>query len=245
MTECYTLGLFGTNEPYGRYVRKGDLSLLYNYSDNQVYGVWNATSDGGTYNRAAWKGRYPHQVPVQQVSKRVLSVSRGRVQSLVGDAANFGRIYEGEAAQEILQHFAETFSDAVEGGIAVRESESDYRTRFPAEFFCDDGHRVRSQGEKIIDDWLHKHRVQHGYEPIVPVPGHLIPDFVVYSRKGEPVYIEYWGLVDDPVYQQRRLHKSQLYAKLMLPLIELYPRDLQIIDTALGGLLRRLDVQFT
>jgi hypothetical protein len=245
MTECYTLGLFGTNEPYGRHVRKGDLCLLYNYSDNCVYGVWEATSDGGTYNRAAWKGRYPHQVPVHQASKRLLSVPRSHVQSFIGDASNFGRVYEGAAAQEILQHFAETFSNAVQKGISVRETESDYRRRFPAEFFCDDGHRVRSQGEKIIDDWLHRHRVQHGYEPIIPVPGHLIPDFVVYSRKGDPIYIEYWGIVDDPVYEQRRLHKSQLYAKLMLPVIELYPRDLQVIDTALGRQLSRFDVHLS
>jgi hypothetical protein len=78
MTDCYTLGLFGTQAPYGQQVVKDDLCLLYNYSDNCLYGVWIATSDGGTYNARAWGGKYKHQVKVKQVSDRIISVNRAR-----------------------------------------------------------------------------------------------------------------------------------------------------------------------
>jgi hypothetical protein len=242
MTECYTLGLFGTNEPYGRAVRVGDLCLLYNYSDNKVYGVWAADSTGGTYKPTAWRGRYPHQVKVKQVSKAVISVGRAGIQSLVGDGSNLGRIYDGDAAQEILQHFASVYHSSVTTSGAVHENEGDYRARHPAQFFCDDGHRVRSPGEKIIDDWLRRHGVQHDYESITAIPG-LIPDFVVFDRRGVPVFIEYWGMTS-PEYQQRRLRKSQIYAQFMLPLVELYPHHLETIDATLMNALRKHDVYF-
>ena len=53
ITDCFRLNLFGTNEPYGLWVKRGDLCLLYNFSDNSLYGVWLATSDGGRHNADA------------------------------------------------------------------------------------------------------------------------------------------------------------------------------------------------
>ncbi len=244
MTECYSLGLFGTNEPYGRHVLRGDLCFLYNYGDNRVYGVWNATTDGGTYNALAWHGRYPHQVRVSQVSERLMSVPRHQIQSLLGASEHIGCIIDGNYAQELLQHFSSVYHYEVVDGGRLRETEGDYRNRFPATYFCEDGHRVRSQGEKIIDDWLYRHSVRHGYEQIVPIPGRLIPDFVVYNRKDDPIYIEYWGLSGDAEYEERRLHKSKLYAQYKLPVLELYPGDIPIIESALPRKLSQVDVHF-
>jgi hypothetical protein len=240
MTECYTLGLFGTAGAYGRQVKQDDLCFLYNYSDNCVYGVWIATSDGGTYNAKAWDGNFRNQVKIKQISERIMSVKRTQVSSL--NEESIGKIYLGDHAQELLQHFASVYHQHVIEGVSSRGNEEDYRNLYPANFFCDDGHKVRSAGEKIIDDWLRRHNVQHDYESITSVPG-LIPDFTVYSRKGEPVFIEYWGMTG-PEYEKRRLHKSQIYAKFFLPLIELYQRDLQIIDAVLTNKLSRLDVAY-
>src|SRR5260370_28734435 len=191
MSECHTLSLFGTNEPYGRSVVRGDLCLLYNYSDNGVYGVWEATTPCGTYERQAWHGRYPHQVRIKQASERIILVPRPQIQSLLGDRETIGRIYDGYQSQEILQHYAHVYHVQVMQGVQGRQTEEDYRNRFPANFFCEDGHRVRSQGEKIIDDWLHRHGVRHAYEPVTAIPGQLITDFLVYCRSGDRVAVEY------------------------------------------------------
>lgn len=242
MTECMTRNLFGTNEPYGRGVKNGELCLLYNYSDNSVYGVWEAISDGGTFDATAWRGRYPNQVKIREASKQIISVSRNSIPTLAGDRATIGRIYDGQYAQELLQHFASVYQrhqNTVETGHSLDE---DYRNRYPANFFCDNGMKVRSQGEKIICDWLWRHDVKFTYESVTAVPG-LIPDFVVFSRRNDPIFIEYWGMTGDD-YEKRRLHKSKIYAQFRLPLIELYPHDLQIIDTVLSKKLNHHDVAF-
>jgi hypothetical protein len=234
MGECFALNLFGTNEPYGRFVHPGDLCLLYNYNDHQLFGVWEAVSNGGNHVPRAWGGKYPNQVNVKLVSKQLMSVPGSNAQSLLNDVSSLGRVYEGQQAQELLQHFASVFHTGYTEGEASKAIEQDYRNRFPPNFFCDDGHRVRSQGEKIIDDWLFHHDVKHAYEPVTALPGQLIPDFVVWSKTADPIYIEYWGMINDALYEQRRLQKCKLYAKFMLPVIELYPEHLQIIDTVLG-----------
>jgi len=41
------------------------------------------------------------------------------------------------------------------------------------------------------------------------VPEHLVPDFTVYTAERRPVFIEFWGIMDDPNYQQRRLRKCE------------------------------------
>ena len=156
MAECLTLNLFGTNEPYGLWVQKGDLCLLYNFSDNSVYGVWEAISSGGTYNAKAWNGRYRNQVQIKQASKQIFSLSRNSIPTLAGDREKIGRIYDGNYAQELLQHFASVYHTQQTTINTGHRLEDDYRNRYPATFFCDDGKRVRSQGEKIICDWLLK-----------------------------------------------------------------------------------------
>ena len=190
--ECLTLNLFGTNAPYGRLVQSGDLCLLYNYSDNSVYGVWEAISNGGTYNTNAWNGRYQNQVQIRRVSNQIISVSRNSIPTLAGNIEFIGRIYDGNFSQELLQHFASVYHTQQITINTGHRLEDDYRNRYPATFFCDDGKRVRSQGEKIICDWLRRHDVQNDYESVTAVPG-LIPDFVVFSRRHDPVYIELLG----------------------------------------------------
>lgn len=242
MTDCFTLNLFGTNEPYGLWVKRGDLCLLYNYSDNSLYGVWMATSDGGRHNAAAWSGCYPNQVKIEQASKNIIRVLRTQIPTLMRDQLTIGKIYDGGDAQDLLQHFASVFDRQVTNQVAGRQIEDDYRNQYPAKFFCDDGHRVRSPGEKIIDDWFRRHDVRHDYESITAIPG-LLPDFVVFSRQRVPVFIEFWGM-SGAEYEARRLHKSRIYAQFMLPLIEIYPEHLQIIDAVLMNALNRHDVAY-
>jgi hypothetical protein len=255
--ECTTLQLFGTNEPYGLTVHTGDFCLLYHYSHNHVYGIWRATTNGGNHVAQAWHGQFPNQIRVMQVGDEITGMAKNQIQPLIGFQI-IGKVYEGVQAENLLSQFRQSAqrqiadlekpasapqpSPQIERRVAQQLGQ-DYL--LPPRFFCSDGDRVRSQGEKIIDDWLHGHGVRHKYEPAIEIiGGQIIPDFVVYSRSGAPIYIEYWGLLNEPNYDQRRREKTRLYAQNNLSLIQIVPDDLQVIDYVLKKELERWDVPF-
>jgi hypothetical protein len=243
--ECLEKKLFGTGEGYGKQVRKGDLLFLYDYSDNHLWGIWAAETDGGLFDSRAWGGHYRNQVRILQCSKVLMRSPRYCFNKILGKGGNIGQILSGHKAQNLMQYFAHEYSIEKELGITLSGIEEDYRNRYPTNFLCEDGHRVRSTHEKIIDDWLYKHRVPHAYEPILAIPGLLVPDFTVHRLNGDPVYIEYWGITDGSFYRQRRQHKSKLYADYRLPLIELEPQHLHSIDISLPDKLRSTNVPYS
>lgn len=100
----------------------------------------------------------------------------------------------------------------------------------PREFVlkCRDGHKARSEAERVIDDWLHEQGILHEREPRL-VGMH--PDW----RVGN-VYVEYWGLAGNQGYDARREEKRAMYAERGLRLVELTPDDLDDLDARLGFL---------
>ena len=236
-SDCFKYNLLGTNEPYGLAVHRGDYCLLYDYDHNIVYGTWQATENGGNHNRAAWNGDFVNQVPIAEAGARIVEKPRNLIQRVIGGRRIIGRIYEGSTAQELFELFhVEPRPPRRQEQYLRNTSQED--TRPEPTFFCDDGDRVRTQGEKIIDDTLHRFGVRHTYEP--QLPGVLmVPDFVVYSRSNKPVYIEYWGLLNDSRYQQRRQEKLRLYRHNNLNLIEIFPEDIKVIDFVLAKSLKR------
>ncbi|MDD5139015.1 MAG: hypothetical protein PHY43_02005 [Verrucomicrobiales bacterium] len=254
MAGCFEHQLFGTGDGYGLQVRQGDFCLLYNFEQNQVFGVWRATSDGGNYEPHAWHGQFPNQVRIEEAGE-IKQATRNQIQALVGSQI-IGKIYVGELAESLLQHFqpevrgqtARTGQTATASrpteSRAPRQTTPDYLL-LPPKFFCEDTHRVRSQGEKIIDDCLFRLGVRHDYEPQITIQGgQMIPDFVVYARDGKPVYIEYWGKLNERDYDARRIEKTLLYRSNNLPLIQIIPDDLQKIKFVLEKELENWDVPF-
>lgn len=73
--ECFERSLFGTSKVYAPIVmriRKGDLLFLNNIKSNVIYGVFKAVSDSElNIQPEAWGGRYPYQVKVETVGKRI------------------------------------------------------------------------------------------------------------------------------------------------------------------------------
>ena len=113
----------------------------------------------------------------------------------------------------------------VEGGtVSARER---LNKRYPPKIITQDGHRVRSLGEKTIDDWLYMNKIVHAYErPFVTAHGDLIPDFYIPAgvRQGShAVYIEYWGMEGKAEYDERKKKKLEIYEanNLLDQLIEL------------------------
>ena len=230
MTDCLRLNLFGIAKPYVSDIEIGDYCLLYNYDDRNLYGVWKATSRCGTHKPRAWGGKFKFQVWVELVSKTYTSIPFDKLKSILCVGNEITWKYYGYKAQVLLQHYASEYASKIQFGERLLTFEEDYRNKFPAKFRCEDGHKVRSQSEQTIDNWLFNHGINHAYEPVVSIPEQLIPDFMVPSKTGGSVYIEFWGMFDDPIYKNRMMKKSQIYAKYNMQLIELRPPDLQNFD---------------
>lgn len=103
---------------------------------------------------------------------------------------------------------------------------------------CDDGHIVKSQAERDIDNYLYENQIFHGYEQSLDVGEKkpLKPDFCLknYLGNNKDVYIEYFGYTDNPQYEERTAYKMPLYKKAGITLICMYAKsDLKNIRFAL------------
>jgi hypothetical protein len=116
---------------------------------------------------------------------------------------------------------------------SIREKyEATHRTR--------DGHYVRSRAEVIIDDTLYDYGLVHAYEKKVPIEEDLYTDFYLPNGK---VYIEFWGLENDPKYLERKKVKKDIYDKYDLKLIELSDSDILNLDDHLPKKLLKFGIK--
>lgn len=244
--ECFERNLFGGRSADFRAVKTGDVCLLFNYygQTKTIYGVFEATSNAGNLVPTAWGGGFPIQVSVKQVSREKIAIPKSNIAKFVTDPVSLRVRHRisGERAQELFQYFAGGYSEKIDQGNQLAAFEEDYRLKYPRLYHCTDGHDVRSLSEQAIDDWLSTNQVYHEYERLSNIPERLIPDFTLYQKDKRPVFLEYWGLMDDPVYQNRRLKKCQIYAKYQCALIELYLSDIKNLDFSLRKKLGEHDI---
>jgi len=113
--------------------------------------------------------------------------------------------------------------------------EDDFRHKFPATIITEDGHRVRSKAEQIIDNWLYHKGIVHAYERKVPIEEEVYCDFFI--PLGQKVWIEYWGMAEEK-YLKRKELKKNFYAKHKKNLIELNDKDIEKIDDVMPIKLR-------
>lgn len=110
----------------------------------------------------------------------------------------------------------------------VKPSTTDnFREKFPTTFRTKDGHMVRSRAEVIIDNALYDYKLAHAYERKLPIEEDLYSDFFIPT---ENVYIEFWGMEDDPKYAERKKVKIEIYKKYDFKLIELNDSDISNLD---------------
>ena len=117
------------------------------------------------------------------------------------------------------------------GGAA---SADDFRKKFPADFRATDGHYVRSKAEMLIDNFLYTNGIVHAYERKLPVEEDVLCDFYLLTGR---VYIEFWGLENDPRYEARKREKLEVYRRHNLNLIELTDKEVSNLDDHLPRLL--------
>ncbi len=109
----------------------------------------------------------------------------------------------------------------------VQTSNDNFREKFPASLRTKDGHMVRSRAEVIIDNALYDYKLAHAYERKLPIEEDLYSDFFIPT---ENVYIEFWGMEDDPKYSERKKIKIEIYKKYGFKLIELNDGDISNLD---------------
>lgn len=146
--------------------------------------------------------------------------------------------------EHVLQHralLALVDSLRSEGSPTPRPTnqEQAFRKRFPAEHRTTDGHLVRSKAEMLIDNWLYMAEIVHAYERRLPIEEEVYCDFYVPAGK---VYIEYWGLENDPAYNERRKTKTAIYQRHQLRLIELTDEHIRTLDDHLPKLLLKYGI---
>lgn len=127
---------------------------------------------------------------------------------------------EGEAVKQE----SKTTNSSTNDNAIVAE---DFRLKFEAKFRTLDGHYVRSKAEMIIDNLLYQYKLVHAYERKLPIDEDVLSDF--YLPAGQ-VYIEYWGMENDPKYIERKKKKKELYLKHEIPLIEINENEIQNLD---------------
>lgn len=147
----------------------------------------------------------------------------------------------------ILQNAANELLDVEAAQISRPQSEpspeeaaekpAGFREAFPAPHRTSDGHYVRSMPEIQIDNWLYANRIPHAYEPLVPVEQEMYCDFYLPEHR---VFIEYWGMEDNPRYASRKKKKLEIYHDNNLQLIEIQKKHISGLDDYLTPLLVKL-----
>ncbi|SDK47227.1 glycerol kinase [Sediminibacillus albus] len=115
-----------------------------------------------------------------------------------------------------------------------------FRDKYEAKHRSADGHYVRSRAEMLIDNWLYMSEIAHAYERKLPIEEDVYTDFYLPVGK---VYIEYWGLEEDPKYAARKQEKLRIYEKYGFNLIQLHDADIQNLDDILPKKLLKFGIQ--
>ena len=118
--------------------------------------------------------------------------------------------------------------------------DSNFREKFVAKHRATDGHMVRSKAEMLIDNWLYMAEIVHAYERKLPIEEEVYCDFYIPTGK---IYIEFWGLENDPKYAQRKAKKKEIYKKYNFKLIELTDEEVFNLDDVLPKMLLKFGVQ--
>lgn len=96
-----------------------------------------------------------------------------------------------------------------------------------------DGHWVRSKSEQYIANFLFDNRIWYQYERPVTIGGiEIRPDFYLPDLAGG-IYLEHFGILDDPRYRQLADRKIALYTQAKLNVVVTDEKDALDMDAAL------------
>lgn len=178
---------------------------------------WTITSLG-TQNGGVEKENSKNGVPYVEWDERIFNTSAfsSIIKEVKGDA--------GEITQKNIENSKDT----------------GFREKFIAKHRATDGHMVRSKAEMLIDNWLYMAEIVHAYERKLPIEEEVYCDFYIPTGK---IYIEFWGLENEPKYAKRKQIKKDIYKKYGFKLIELTDEEVFNLDDVLPRMLLKFGVQ--
>lgn len=103
-------------------------------------------------------------------------------------------------------------------------------------YYAPEGHKLRSKGEFIIEQWLHENGVQHIYEPKSSEYAKYVPDWLTASRH----IVEFFGYYEARKEYKERTQKKIKYFKRKFgkKFIAVYYDDLSNLDEVLKPVLK-------
>lgn len=131
-----------------------------------------------------------------------------------GDEVDYLGVYEGmaQAKRRLVEPY---FTPDEEFRREWENAESEQRNSYPFinGFTTERGELVRSKSEKIIADKLFLKDIPYKYEAALQLGSRVIfPDFTILRMNTrEEVYLEHFGMMDDPEYCKKALDKIEEY----------------------------------
>lgn len=120
--------------------------------------------------------------------------------------------------------------------------------RYDSPFTSEDGHKVKSKSEILIDNYLFNHNIRHIYEkPLMYKDDNtiksILPDFYLPDFN---IYIEHWGKDNaDEIYSNTKTYKEKIYEKEEIKYISTSEDDRCDIYTALEKKLKEAGINIT
>lgn len=134
----------------------------------------------------------------------------------------------------------ESYSDSKIEDRPKKETD-EFRKMHDAKYRTQDGHRVRSRAEAMIDDYLYSNGIVHAYERRLPgIEDEVISDFYIPAGK---VFIEFWGMEENAKYLERKKKKLIIYSDNHFNLLEMNDKDIENIDDILPRKLKKFGVK--
>lgn len=161
-------------------------------------------------------------------------------QSICGNKVLLASIADSVGDQSTADNESPPLKENAE--VSKSSDASDFRERFPAKFRATDGHMVRSRAEMLIDNWLYMQGIVHAFERKLPIEEEVYCDFYLPAGK---VYIEYWGMENDPKYAARKAEKIEIYQRYNLNLVQLNDDDIMNLDDIMPRQLLKFNIDCT
>ncbi len=232
----YQTNIFGAPSAAFRTVNRikpGDVIFLWNLSERKLFGEWQAI-ERCRYSPNEFPVS-PDKFPVVIKSKPLATYQNGISESDLKQIISFN-------TQTNHPYYSVSFDKGVQIqqrfalGNKINELPKQNNTTSNnsgiSEYLTDDGHRVKSQGEVLIDNWLFMNRIPHAYEfKVYSKLGNCISDFYIPEKN---IIIEYWGLISQERYRERRKKKLNIYRQAGFKIVEIFPNDIKLLSEVLA-----------
>lgn len=198
---------------------EGSLRICANGKRVQFYQRTDPKDFNGVYIRENEYG-LAKKLAQKDYDKKVLRVVNKELKAIEKCMADYPefvaeQVYgrQHKTRQEIVWPIEETEQQCVQRWQNVSYEKKGFREDMP-ELYTAKEERVRSKSEIIIADLLNNKGIPYRYECPIILKGFGIvyPDFTVLNvRLRKEMYWEHLGMMDDPEYVEKALHKISLY----------------------------------